>query len=186
MFTYFVYAKYLHRIYIRQTQLFLLRALWRSIKFSFIPTAHPCNKAALRALLLLAGQIPCFQIPAGVWHSAVAVVKCSCSVVIQLCRQKPPLPTEAYQYSALAGSENTDNAALQHGDWEALQRAVLLALHCWLGAWQQHPAEPSRRAMSLGSAVSLHHCPLLCFKGTCARSAAPEQSALRLFMLASD
>lgn len=48
----------------------------------------------------------------------------------------------------MAWSEDTGDAALQNGDWEALQRAVLLALPCWLGA-QQHPAEPSRSAVSL-------------------------------------
>lgn len=132
-------------IYIRKTLLFLLRTLWRSIKFPFLTTAHPCKKTALRALLLLAGQISCFQIPTGVWHSALAVVKGSCSAVIQLCRQKPPLPTQAYQYSAVAWFENADGAALQHGE----QRAVLLALQCWLDAGQPHPAEPSRSAVSL-------------------------------------
>lgn len=48
----------------------------------------------------------------------------------------------------MAWSEDDGDAALQHGDWEGLQRAVLLALPCWRGA-QQHPAEPSRSAVSL-------------------------------------
>lgn len=156
----------------------------KKYKVFFLPTAHPCKKVALRALLPLAGQISCFQIPTGVWHGYSCCEKqlqcCYPAVQTEVPITHPGSPIQCsgliwkcwwccfttWRLRGCAESSSACTAMLAWGMAAASSRAQQ---ECSVTHWH--------------SAVSLHHCSLHCFIGTRGRSAAPEQSALTTLLV---
>lgn len=161
-------------IHIRKTQLFLLRTLWRSIKFSFLPTAHPCKKAALRALLLLAGQI--ILLPNS-YRSVTLSCSC-CERQMQCCH--PAVQTEApITHPGLP----TQCSGLIWKCWWCcfitwrLRGCAESSSACTAAATSRAQQECSVTVVLLCLCITVH-CN---FIGTRGRSAAPEQSTLVTF-----